>query len=1455
MAVAVLVSACGRIAYDRHDTPLRDAGDDAREDAETRDANDLADMPEMDLPPDGELDAGADAAVSDMGRPDPGIVVSPTSGLTTNETGSTATFTIVLASPPTADVAIDVTSSNTMEGTVSPARVTFTVLNWDAPITLTVTGVDDVPRDGNQTYTIVTSPATSADEGYDLLDPSDVSVTNIDDESPGVSVSRAAGLLTSETGATDTFTIQLNVAPLADVTIALSSDTPSEASVSPASLTFTTLNWASPQTATVTGVDDVIVDGNQPFIVICGATVSTDLEYDSLPVPDVAGTNLDDETAGILAMPTSGLTTTEAGGTDSFSVVLQSAPSADVTIPIASSNTGELTVGAAAVTFTTLNWNVPQVVMLAGVDDAIADGDQLVTVTVGPATSADADYAALGADTVAATNIDDETAGFTLTPASGLVTTEAGGTATFTVQLRSQPTASVNFGLSSSNISEGTLLPASLTFTSLNWNVPQVVTLTGVDDAIADGDQPYHAIVHVMSSADPTYASLADEQATAVNTDDETAGVTVMPTLGLVTTEAGGTATFTVVLNSQPTADVSISLASDTPLEGTALPASLTFTSVNWSTPQSVTVTGVDDAVADGSRIYHVVTATASSADASYNGLNPSDVTVTNTDDDSVGVSVTPTSGLTTSEAGAMATFTIVLASQPTANVTFSLATSDASEGNASPASVTFMPGNWSVPQTVTVTGIDDTMADGDVLFAVLTGVGSSADTSYNGFDPSDVSVTNTDNDVASVVVSPTSGLVTTEDGDAETFTIVLTSQPTADVTISILSNDASEGTASPASITFMPGNWSVAQTVTVTGVNDDVDDGDIAYTIGTGAAASSDASYNAMGVSDVAVTNIDNDSAGVTVSPTSGLVTTEAGATAMFTVVLATQPTADVVIGVSTSDATEGNVAPASLTFTSMNWNFAQAVTITGVDDGLNDGDVGYSVVTAAATSADTSYNGLDPSDVSATNVDNDGVSQEGYIKASNTAAGDSFGYRGLALSGDGNTMAIGAHMEDSNATGVGGNQADNSAADSGAVYIFTRTGAVWTQQAYVKASNTGANDFFGLALSLSSDGNTLAVGAYGEASNATGIGGNQANNSAGTAGAVYVFTRSGSTWTQEAYVKASNTGSFDTFGFHLGLSSDGNTLAVGAYGESSNATGIGGNQANNSANSSGAVYVFTRSGAVWSQEAYIKASNTEGSDIFGLTIALSADGNTLGVCAGWEDSNATGIGGNQADNSAGMAGAVYVFTRSGAVWSQQAYVKASNTGASDGFGIGLALSADGNTMVVGAHSEDSAATGIGGDESSNAASDAGAVYVYTRTGVVWSQQAYVKASNTGASDYFGSATALSADGDTLVVTARGEASASTGVGANQSDNSAANAGAMYVFRRVGVVWSQDEYVKASNAGAGDELGWRVAMAADGRTIVTGAYHEDSNATGVGGNQADNSAMNSGAAYVFVRN
>jgi len=470
-------------------------------------------------------------------------------------------------------------------------------------------------------------------------------------------------------------------------------------------------------------------------------------------------------------------------------------------------------------------------------------------------------------------------------------------------------------------------------------------------------------------------------------------------------------------------------------------------------------------------------------------------------------------------------------------------------------------------------------------------------------------------------------------------------------------------------------------------------------------------------------------------------------------------------------------------------------------------------------------------------------------YIKASNTNGNDTFG-KTIALSADGNYLAVGAPGEDSNSTMINMGETNETALSAGAVYIFAWNGTTWSQQAYIKASNTEAGDGFGTSVALSSDGSTLVVGAPLEDSNSTMIEMGETDNTAFSSGAVYVYTRATTTWTKQAYIKASNTQAGDSFGTSVALSSDGNTLAVGAPDEDSNAVTVGGDETNNTATDAGAVYVYTRATTTWTKQAYLKATNAGSSDSFGTSLAMSSDGNTLAIGAPDESSVATGINGNIFDNSAFGAGAVYVFTRATTTWSQQAYVKASNTETSDQFGTAVALTGDGNSLAVGAPGEDSSSTGIDGAQTGTTASASGAVYLMFRTGgTTWGQEAFVKASNTGASDDFGRAVALSPNGLHLAVGAPQEDSIGVGIGADQASNTGSASGAVYLFYKSGA-WQQGAYIKATNSEGNDHFGSALGLANDTKPLVVASPDEDSIATGVGGNQADNSLSSAGAVY-----
>ena len=438
--------------------------------------------------------------------------------------------------------------------------------------------------------------------------------------------------------------------------------------------------------------------------------------------------------------------------------------------------------------------------------------------------------------------------------------------------------------------------------------------------------------------------------------------------------------------------------------------------------------------------------------------------------------------------------------------------------------------------------------------------------------------------------------------------------------------------------------------------------------------------------------------------------------------------------------------------------------------------------------------------------------------------------------------------------------------------------------QDAYLKPAVAGTSGGrFGTSVAISGD--TAVVGAPSE------------DGGGPDSGAVTVFVRSGGTWVQQAYLKASNADVGDQFGTAVAISGD--TIVVGAPAERSAATGVNGDQLDNTSVVAGAAYVFVRSGATWTQQAYLKASNTEGGDAFGNAVAISQD--TIVVAAYGERSNGTGVDGNQLDNSFGYAGAAYVFARSGATWSQQAYLKASNTGSNDNFGWSVGVSGD--IAVVGAWKEESASAGVGGDQTDDSLHNAGAAYVFERSGATWNQAAYLKASNPGFDDQFGRSVAVS--GETVVVGAPEERSTATGVDGDQGDDTGGDRGAAYVFTRSGAVWSQAAYLKpytqwsnyfgSSVAVEGDTVlvgafgdsnglawsgaayaflkgasGWEqqaylwpqsgdandqygTSVGLSGETVVVGAPGEDSAATGVNGDPLDDNLQWAGAAYVHT--
>lgn len=392
-----------------------------------------------------------------------------------------------------------------------------------------------------------------------------------------------------------------------------------------------------------------------------------------------------------------------------------------------------------------------------------------------------------------------------------------------------------------------------------------------------------------------------------------------------------------------------------------------------------------------------------------------------------------------------------------------------------------------------------------------------------------------------------------------------------------------------------------------------------------------------------------------------------------------------------------------------------------------------------------------------------------EAMLKSPDPDVGDVFG-RAIAIDGD--TLAVGIPLEDSSSVGLNGEMTNDDSANSGAVMVFARSGAAWTLESYIKASNTGAADQFGASLAL--ENGLLAVGAIGEDSSSRGL--MHVDNDDGiNSGAVYLFRRDGDTWNQELVLKSSNSDPNDTFGSQISLSDD--SLAVAALGEDSGRDGVGPFEFDESAPSAGAVYIFRRNGMLWSQEAYIKSTNSDTSDAFGSSVAL--DGDRLVVGAYLEDSSSIGIGGAQDNDDAGSSGAAYVYGRSGTTWFVDEYIKASNPEVGDSFGFGVALKGD--LMFVGAILEDSAAPGIDMGQQDNGAPNAGAGYLFEQTDNGWVQRHYFKSSAPDSGDSFSRRIVFSQNG--LFVSASNDDSDGGGVGGDPANNDSRDSGAVFVF------------------------------------------------------------------------
>lgn len=370
----------------------------------------------------------------------------------------------------------------------------------------------------------------------------------------------------------------------------------------------------------------------------------------------------------------------------------------------------------------------------------------------------------------------------------------------------------------------------------------------------------------------------------------------------------------------------------------------------------------------------------------------------------------------------------------------------------------------------------------------------------------------------------------------------------------------------------------------------------------------------------------------------------------------------------------------------------------------------------------------------------------------SSDEASGDYFGFD-VALSADGNYLAVGAYADD-----------NSNGANAGSVYIFVRSGSTWVEQARLQSADVVASALFGSAVALDTTGSYLIVGAPGTGN-----------------GAAYIFTRSGSTWTQQAKLVASDGAATDYFGCSVSIGPNANEVAIGAYLDDT----TGGSN-------SGSVYIFTRSVSTWSQQTRLQASNAAANDYFGVTVSLTTDvGNTANVTLA--------VGAQYAGPS--DAGAVYVFRRVSGTWSQQTIIDNPDSATGGSFGFSVSLSLEGNTLAVGSWGQ---------------VSNTGCAYVYEWNGSSWIQQVKIAPADGVSGDYFGYDVALNSTGNTLIVGSP-----------YVENNSWANVGAVYAYTRSGSVWSlQNKFILDSPTLLNQNhwLGRSVAVMSDGNIYAVGA-------------------------------
>lgn len=899
------------------------------------------------------------------------VVVTESGGSTNvSEDGVTDTYTLVLTQAPTADVTVTLTPN--AQVTVSPAGpIVFTSANWNTPRTITVAAVNDTTMESDHVGSI-THAVSSTDKTYNgKITPTVLPQITDNELMFNVSHTNLETRVT-ESGTTDTFTIAPVSTPTSAVTVTLVSD--GQISFNPSVLTFTS---TSAQTVTVTAFDDSTPEGLKSSYIGFTVTSAAAL-YNGASVPPLLVTVVDNDQAGVNLVESSGNTTPTEGGTDTYTIALTKAPTANVVVTMASSNTTTGATVTSTLTFTTTNWATAQTVTVTALSDGLPESRHNCTISH-TVTSTDAAYNGFSIAPVTVLITDgsfrlNESIIITQPGSNNTYVAENGITDTITVQLAAPPYADVTLTPTASTIVSYN--PPFLVFNASNWNTPQTMTIAAFEDTAVEGNHT-QSVTLTATSLSALYNGLT-AAITANVVDNDKSGVMITESGGSTNvTEGGATDTYTVVLTYPPNGNVTISNTSGSTSTGvTVSPATLTFTTANWNTPQTVTVTAVNDSNVEANHtttVSHAIVAGSTTDTSGYNTLTGiQQLTAFITDNDNRIIVTETGAGTRLKEDGSLTdTYTVVLRSAPTGNVTVTPANAGPNV-TLNPTSLSFNSGNWSTPQTITVTAVDNGVRD-RLRTTNITHTSSSSDSLYNLQTIATVTATIISKDAGQVVVTESSGTAVSEYGTSDTYTLVLSQPPASPVTVTLTPD--SQVTVTPAGpLVFDSSNWFTPVTITVRAVADHLVEG-THYSSITHTVSSSDPVFNNVVTSPVNSIITDGEVPGIIVTQTGGsTVLAEGGVTDTYSIQLAVPPTADVTVALTPN--AQVSVSPAGpLVFTAANWNTPQVVTVTAVDDAILEGNH-TGVVNHQASSVDTRYHGMTGRAILPAITDNDAAS-----------------------------------------------------------------------------------------------------------------------------------------------------------------------------------------------------------------------------------------------------------------------------------------------------------------------------------------------------------------------------------------------------------------------------------------------------------------------------------------------